>query len=318
MSHTLLRITKLNIKYINNKLLKLRVYIMRKYNIRILQVIYVIVILSLFLLLLYRLNRSCNNHCYDIYAASQCEWCVYRRVPRVSRVLESVQYLLWTNKSLARFGDGEVNLMLGRREFFQEKDKELQRRLLQVFKERDENLLIGIPDIFTGKMPMNRVNYNFWRHYYKRLVLWFIKNTDHNRLYLGAHMSSPYTTTKTTDCELLDKVYDTFRMIWDNKDIIFVRANHSQVYDYDIFDNVKSIKIIYCPPKQTWNYYNQIKEEVFQEDRDKLYILAIGPVSDILAYDLMKDGRRALDLGHLPKDYDAYKKDNYDYEFYMD
>lgn len=305
-------------KNTNDNIFKLKLYIEREYNNNKQNIIDIIIILLIFLILLSIYNKSCNNKCNDINYIQHCEWCVYRRVPRVSRVLESVQYLLWTNKSLARFGDGEVNLMLGRKEFFQDKDKELQRRLLQVFKEKDNNLLIGIPDIFTGKMPMNRVNYNFWRHYYKRLVLWFIKNTDHNRLYLGAHMSSPYTTTKTTNCELLDKVYDTFREIWNNKDIVFVRANHSQVYDYDIFDNVRSIKIIYAPPKQTWNYYDEIKDKVFNEDKDKLYILAIGPVSDILAYDLMKDGRRALDLGHLPKDYDAYKKDNYDYDFYMD
>lgn len=276
-----------------------------------------LIFLLLSLLLWKILNNSCTKNCEEINSVYLCEKCVKNTIPRVSRVLESVQYLLWTNKSLARFGDGEVSLILGRRQFFQRANSKLSAKLLKVLKSNSPKLLIGIPDIFTGKMPLNKDNYNFWQKNYN-LVEWFINNTNKNKQYLAGHMSSPYVSTLTAHCELLDKVYETYRKIWDDKDIVFVRANHSQKYTYDIFDNARSVKTIYVPPRQTWYYYNDIKNEVFEEDKDKLYILSIGPVSDILAYDLVRDGRRALDLGHLPKDYDAYKKNIYDPRFYFD
>lgn len=54
-----------------------------------------------------------------------------------------------------------------------------------------------------------------------------------------------------------------------------------------------------------------------KEDPNNLYILSVGHLSKILVYDLVKEGRRALDMGHLAKDYDCYRKNVYISGFYV-
>lgn len=264
-----------------------------------------------------RISNYCSDNCSEINSVNHCDRCIKNRAPRVSRVLESVQYLLWSNKSLVRFGDGEITLIMGHGEFFQKPNQKLSLKLKEVFVDNLTDIAVGIPDAFNEKMPLNKENYNFWKDN-EVILQWIISHTDKNRQYLAAHMTSTYMTTRGTNCELLDKIYDTYREIWKDKDIIFVRANHSQKYIFDIFDNTKSMKIIYVPPRQTWNYYEEIKKEVFKEDRNKLYILSIGPTSNVLVYDLVKDGRKALNLGHLPKDYDHYKRKFFDPKYWID
>lgn len=51
---------------------------------------------------------------------------------------------------------------------------------------------------------------------------------------------------------------------------------------------------------------------------DSPFILAAGLVSKVLAYDLYKAGRRALDLGHLENSYDYYYRNKALEGFYTD
>ena len=61
-----------------------------------------------------------------------------------------------------------------------------------------------------------------------------------------------------------------------------------------------------------------MKKRIFAEDERKLYILTAGVVGKVIAYDLVQSGRRALDLGHLAKDYNEYMSQTPDSNFYVD
>lgn len=78
--------------------------------------------------------------------------------------------------------------------------------------------------------------------------------------------------------------------------------------DYNIFDNSKSIEYIYAPSKNAFDKYEEILEKSMKHSKDKLFIIILGPTANILAYDLAVKGYRALDFGHIAKDYDAYIK----------
>ena len=43
-----------------------------------------------------------------------------------------------------------------------------------------------------------------------------------------------------------------------------------------------------------------------QEKEDALYLLALGPVATVMAYDLAKTGRQAVDIGHLDLEYEWF------------
>ena len=64
--------------------------------------------------------------------------------PVVCNSIETAKLLLETNKSLARFGDGEVEIIRGNGIPYQKYDKELALRLKEILENKQENLLVGI------------------------------------------------------------------------------------------------------------------------------------------------------------------------------
>ncbi|KAH7824331.1 putative Glycosyltransferase GT-D fold [Monocercomonoides exilis] len=243
---------------------------------------------------------------------------VAAQAPRVTRVLETAQYLSLTNKSLARFGDGEVALILNQKLPFQDPNPELGKRLEQVFVDELPDLLIGIPDVFSWFPPMSERDIMFWNGW-NEFRQWLMDHIRMDRQYFAAHITSPYVSTSGTYCELLPQVYSALRDIWRGKDVVIVRGNNSQVYKYDIYDTARSQKVFFAPSKQVWSEYENIKSTLLKEDPSNLFILAVGPLSKVLAYDLVKAGRRALDMGHLAKDYDAWMQNSkVDISFFFD
>lgn len=244
--------------------------------------------------------------------------CLTEKIPKVSGQLETAQYLRYTNASIIRFGDGEIKLLLGRKNEGKEKpNKELSRRLEELFKLEDERIVIGLPNIFTYCPYYRKVVYHSWYIRFADLVVWMKKNINYHKQYFDTFITSPYITTYGTHCELVDKVYENMRAIWEDKDIIWLRGNNGESYDNDVFDNARSVKIYYGLPQYSWPKYEEYKELLLKEDPNKLYILTLGHLSKLLVYDLVKEGRRALDLGHLPKDYEYFKKGTMTDSFYV-
>ena len=56
--------------------------------------------------------------------------------------------------------------------------------------------------------------------------------------------------------------------------------------------------------------YEELKNKLLKLSQDQILIFAIGPAGKVLAYECFKNGYRVLDLGHVIKDYDTYKKNN--------
>ena len=43
-----------------------------------------------------------------------------------------------------------------------------------------------------------------------------------------------------------------------------------------------------------------------EQNKDALYLIALGPTATILAYDLFKNGRQAIDVGHVDIEYEWF------------
>lgn len=244
--------------------------------------------------------------------------CRYHSVPRVTGLLETAELLYYSNQSLIRFGDGEVDLMLNRSIPFQKANAQFAGRLWNSFTSDVPSLSTAIPGIFSGfpAMSDNNVHY-FWKDCYY-LTKWFFENANPNKLYFNAHISSPYVTTYGTYCEILPLVYKYLRQIWKDKDIVLLRGNNGQKYEYDVYDTARSQTVFFAPPTQSWSVYEKLKEQLLNEDPNKLYIIAAGPISKVLVYDLVLTGRRALDLGHLAKDYNLWMHQGDILGFFLD
>lgn len=232
--------------------------------------------------------------------------CTSETIPYVSNVLETAQFMLYNkNTSFVRFGDREILLLNNTGLGTQFADSNLQSKLYDILYENDSRLMIGLPDVFSGMMSFTKGAQNFWfkNDFFRQYLLNCNLPT---KQYFSAFLTAPYVRSQGTSCILLPLLYQTLRSIWMGEDIVIVRGNNSEIYDYDIYDSARSQTIILAPRYNAWSAYSSLKKRIMEEASTKLYILACGPTCKVLVHDLLKVGRRGLDLGHLAKDYDSF------------
>ena len=244
--------------------------------------------------------------------------CLTQRGAYVSGFLETAQYLLATNDSLARVADGEFHLIFNHSLSFQDARANLSLELQSLLTTPIEHLSIGIQDYFSGCPRVRTSSALWWSYGADDNRQYILKNAPLDRQYLAAQITSVYTITLNTSCALLPQIYDTLRSIWRGRDLVILRGDNKQVYTYDVYDTARSQKIYYAPKRNAWDSYEALKEMMLNEDKDKLFIIANGPSAGILVKELHLLGRRALDLGHLAKDYNDYRRGVSTYKFFTD
>ena len=243
--------------------------------------------------------------------------CTENKIPLISSPLDTAQHLLFTNKSFIRFGDGDTYLVMNRSVFYQSANTTLSQRMMEILQGDDPRLMIGLVDTFSDCYSINRGAAGYWRTR-PELREFMEANIGLSRQYFSTIISSVYTHSTHTFCNHLNLIYSTLKEIWREKDIVLVRGNNSQIYTADIYETAKSQTIYYASRYNAWSDYQELKTALLKEPPDKLFILSAGPVGKVLSYDLMRLGRRALDLGHLAKDYNAYMTKSPNRHFFRD
>lgn len=197
---------------------------------------------------------------------------------------ETMEILVNTDKSICRFGDGELKLIydLNYNIGFQPNDVELQNRLKSILIDKpNDNILVSIVYLEQPNNLISEEKRNFL------LELVKIQNSDYK-------FGAANITRKLN-------YIPQFKKIWNNKDVIIIEGEYTRSgVGNDLFDNTKSIKRIVCPAtnafKKYYEIYNYIVENI---NKDNLLLCSLGPTATILSYDLSKLGYRVLDIGHL-------------------
>lgn len=226
--------------------------------------------------------------------------------PKVDDIFTTMQHLI-DGKSIARFGDGEFDIINGAKEGFQRPDKKLGLMLRDVLNSNNGNLLIGIPDIFENKIQFTPRAKNHWK-WYKIYQIDLLKSLLGNgKKYSNSLISRFYSDFKDFD---FDKLIVLYRRIWDKKDIYIIEGEQTRIgVGNDLLCNAKSIKRILAPAKNAFDCYEKIlKTATDLIPENSLVILALGPTATILAKDLCNKGYQALDLGHIDIQYEYYKR----------
>lgn len=228
------------------------------------------------------------------------------KLPKVLTPYESIEAILHSNKSVARFGDGEYNLMLGNAIGFQEYDEKLATRLKEVLMCQDEDMLIGIYR-FGTLADVNAQSKAYWRAFMARHRQEIYTMIDFNKTYINAGLTIFGIETedhRTAECRAAtEKYYNMVRQIWQDKDITIIKGEGTETFGTDIYDNAKSVSYLYGPKENAFREYDRILAEAKKLPQDRLIIAQLGPTAKVLAYDLHKLGYRVLDLGHMGKAY---------------
>ena len=220
---------------------------------------------------------------------------------------QSLDYLLEKGASVVRFGDGEMDLIAGRSIVYQDFDPELSARLREIMSmESDEHLMICLPDVFTGLERYSIDAQNFWSLNHLPHFLEKYKNICRAPWYGSTFISRPYIDLedKTPSAGYFAKL----KQLWQDKDLLIVEGLTSRSgVGNDLFDGARSIKRIICPSRNAYSKLEAIKQAVREQADNRLILTMLGPTAKVLVYDLVQEGYRALDIGHIDSEYEWFQ-----------
>lgn len=230
------------------------------------------------------------------------------KTPNIKNNEETIALLNSTQKSFIRFGDGEFFLICGQGIAFQEYDPKLAQILKEILLSSDENLLCGLPNFFhinfeNSELAAFHRNYNMQFLLPRFFDIYNLIKMD--KIYGSAGVSASYIGNPNKN---LDSYYNEIKKLWENKEVNFICGDLVfKNISFNILENAKKINYIHGPACHAFREFEPLLERVLALPKDNLLIFALGPCGKALAYYAHKNGYRALDLGHLFQDYNAYK-----------
>lgn len=248
----------------------------------------------------------------------QCEWLEnandlwkYGNDVKVERLavlspVQTVDLLLQNPKSFCRYGDGEIDLIEGKSIPFQKYNPELAEKLLKTLQTDRKDLYIGINYSYfhaiDNLLPMVK---RFYMTEVRDRRNKFLEYCNAGIRYIDAGFNQCFMTYQTFEFE---SYYEKIKKLFEHKKVVlFCGQGILDGLQNNLFEYAESVQYEYGPSKNAFEYYPQILEKAKAIGREKLICFILGPTSKILVSELTKEGFLAWDLGHLAKDYDAYK-----------
>lgn len=223
--------------------------------------------------------------------------------PKIYNAQETIDFLLNSEKSLARFGDGEIVLINGGNIGYQKYDPILAQKLKEILKNNQENLMVGINHwYYYPKYDINSdsVTKNF--SLYNAPIL-------RNKLNDLINYSKEYCDAGFTGNAVYDNerkiFFENIKKLWESKSVVLVHCKEAyEKLKFNIFDNAKEQINVFVPNIDSFSVYGEVLNKLLNFEKNYLIILMCGPLGKVLASDLAKANLRALDLGHIAKSYD--------------
>lgn len=205
--------------------------------------------------------------------------------PKIKTTLETLDMLVDTENSLARYGDGEFSLMMGMGIPFQDYDANLAKRLREIVKLPPARVEVAIGRAFwclkDKKVDLDNCSLRFAGRYGKQLD----KMIDYKRQYWNTGVSQFYHGD--FNIIVVGEMFEKAKLIWDKKDILLVCGERTfSRLDYNVFDNAKSIDYIYGPSKNAWSNYSDLLKKTKERALGRLVLIILGPTATVMAADL--------------------------------
>lgn len=229
-------------------------------------------------------------------------------IPKIMSMEQTLELVMAENKSLARYGDGEFEMMRGNvRPWFQTPDELLTKKLKKYFADKDSRVLIAIADDFGNLEKFNTDAADAIREYMMPDVREEIMSyIDMQYIYGDAYVSRPYILYN--DHSQADRVFRLFKQLWKDRNILIVEGKYSRLgVANDLFDSAKSVRRIICPEKNVFSIYDKVKECIIENTNNgDLVLVSLGPTATLLAYELTFDNIQTIDIGQIDNEYEWF------------
>lgn len=224
---------------------------------------------------------------------------------KVYSIDQTIDELLMTNKSMVRFGDGEIVIIRGHDLKLQRSTPEIAEGLKPILAYTYDDLIVAIPEIFGNLNIYIKKSQLFWKDhlFFNRKI--FYQYCNKNKVYYNAFVSRFYgTLSDKSKCkEWIEKI----KLIWKDKDIVVVEGErtHNGVGN-DLFQYARSIERIIGPASNAYYAVDDIFLCCKKYSKDKLFLISLGVAAKFLTQKLFLEGYRVLDIGNLDMEYEWY------------
>lgn len=259
-----------------------------------------------FLLLIWNfLIDSKNKIKQKILVAKDRRFVKKNTPPSVMSIEETLRKITEEKISVSRFGDGEIKLAAGKNISFQKADPVLCEKLRQVLESENEGFLVCVPDVFESTRYMTETTSDYWKgHLLQYRKVWY-SLLKSKKSYGNAFLSRCYMILR--DKSKSGHYFELMKKLWDGKDILLIEGEKSRLgTGNDLFAGANSVKRILGPASGAFKKYDEIFSLAKEHGKDKLILLALGPSSSVMAYELWQSGFHAVDIGHADIEYEWF------------
>lgn len=224
---------------------------------------------------------------------------------KVHTIDETIDVLLHTEKSMVRFGDGEIVMIKGGDLMLQKASPEIARGLAEILAYSDDDLIVTIPGVFETLCDHHKKSRQFWRDHLLFCRKTYERYCNPNRVYYSTFVSRCYYYA--ADRSGCGAQFAKIRKIWENRDVVVVEGErtHNGVGN-DLLDTARSIERIICPPSNAYGAIPDILDACTVYGKDRLFLLSVGVAAKFLAVELFRQGYRVLDIGNLDMEYEWF------------
>lgn len=217
--------------------------------------------------------------------------------PPVVDEFDTVRTIIKHRSSIGRYGDGELKLCAGYPQKTQHPDPQICKRLRQILWADDKNFLVAIPRIWNRDWSdVFSKRTEFWKRYMGSKTLQFLKP---GKTYYSAFITRPDAVPEL-QC---DEYWNLCKQMWAGRDLTVLWGGHKIQKHKDFFDSAATVEYVQGPEIEAWGHYQEMMDAILSKPADRLVLLAMGPTATVMAYDLFKAGRQAIDIGHMPSFY---------------
>ncbi|HFU4459770.1 TPA: SP_1767 family glycosyltransferase [Streptococcus suis] len=224
---------------------------------------------------------------------------------RVKPIAQSLHYILENSCSVARFGDGEMDIIVGHSIPYQDYDPRLASELKEILGlESNECLMVCLSDVFENRERYTDSCNHFWEGHLQHYQDYY-RQICKAPWYGSTFISRPYIDL--ADKSVSAGYFQSLKQIWTNKDILIVEGKTSRSgVGNDLFQEAKSIQRIICPSKNAYAQIDEIIAAIKTYGQDKLILLMLGPTAKVIAYRLSMTDMQCIDIGHIDSEYEWF------------
>lgn len=194
--------------------------------------------------------------------------------------------------SIARFGDGEIRCMVTTNGCgFQKHDWKLMQELREISRE-NTGLLVCYPSLLIE----DKFWQNFWPIYWPKCKFYLQQNRIGDAMITRPEAFYFYG----------QEMVALWKSIWNDKKICFISGENSRfTANHPIFSNIENAEYILSKNKNAYQDIDQLLAKCLGKKHIDIFLIALGPTGTVLSARLHRQGRRALDIGHLNNSFDT-------------